>query len=204
VVIATLVASVTLGDRPIGSVATIRAVLSSAAPGERALMLSTTSLYAANDPWKDYLAGEDVCPGGERTDLPVARQVAAVACLVNYAREHRGLRALAVLPVLIRASEKKAKAILRCENFAHDPCGGDWRSAVRTSGYAGVFGENLYIASGPWGAPRAAVDAWLNSARHRRNLFGRNWREQGFALLSKESFKGYRDVSLWVSVLGDP
>lgn len=167
-------------------------------------MLSTASLYAANDPWKGYLAGEDVCPGGERTDLPAARQIATVACLVNFARKRRGLRELAVRPILIRASETKAKAIIRCKNFSHDPCGGDWRSAVRASGYVGVFGENLYIASGPWGAPRVAVDAWLNSPKHRENLFDRKWRVQGFALLAKESFEGYADVSLWVNVLGSP
>ena len=191
------------GDQRGDSNASIRSVRSSLAPGERALTLSTGSLYARNDPWKAYLAGESVCPGGERTDLPVARQVATVACLINFARQRRGLRGLVVLPVLNGASIKKAKAIIRCGNFAHNPCGGDWTSAVRSTGYGGLFGENLYIAGGPWGAPRVAVDAWLNSASHRENLFGPEWREQGLTLLSMASFADYRDMSLWVSVLGD-
>ena len=41
------------------------------------------------------------------------------------------------------------------------------------------------LASGPWGAPRIAVDAWLNSPPHRETLFGRAWREQGFAVVSR-------------------
>jgi len=191
------------GGRPARNEAPIRAVLSSSGHGDRSLTLSTASLYAENDPWKAYLASESVCPGGERTDLPIARQVAAVACLVNFARKRQGLRELDVRSVLNGGSARKAKAIIRCENFAHDPCGGDWTSAVRSTGYAGVFGENLYIASGRWGAPRVAVDAWLNSAPHRANLFRRAWREQGLAVLSRESFHGSRDVSVWVSVLGD-
>lgn len=198
-----LAAASVVGDRSVENDVPIRAVRSSLAPGERLLTLSTASLYARNDPWKAYLANETTCPGGERIDLPVARQVATVACLVNFARKRRGLRELAVLSVLNGASFRKARAIVRCGSFAHSPCGGDWTSAVRSTGYAGLFGENLYVASGRWGAPRVAVDAWLNSAPHRENLFGPEWRKQGLALLLRDSFGAYRDVSLWVSVLGD-
>lgn len=180
-----------------------RIVRSSLVPGERALALSTRALYAKNDPWKGYLASESVCPGGERTDLPSARQAETVVCLVNFARRHRGLRALEVGRELNGASLLKAKEILRCENFAHSPCGGDWTSAVRSLGYVGLVGENLYLATGRWGAPRVAVDAWLNSPHHRANLFGRAWREQGVALLAKRRFRDHQDVSVWVSVLGD-
>jgi uncharacterized protein YkwD len=191
------------GDGPDLDELPVREVLSSSGHADRQLALATTSLYAENDPWKSYLASESVCPGGERTDLPVERQVAAVACLVNYAREREGLRDLVVLPVLNGASIRKARAIIRCENFAHNPCGGDWTTAVRSTGYPGVFGENLYVASGRWGAPRVAVDAWLNSAPHRANLFRRAWREQGLAVLPRESFGDYTNVAVWVSVLGD-
>ena len=168
-----------------------------------AKILGTQARYARNDPWKDYLASERVCPGGERTDLPLARQTNTVACLVNFARRKHGLRTLAVVPILNGASANKARAIMRCENFAHNPCGGDWTSAVRSTGYAGLFSENLYLASGPFGAPRVAVDAWLNSASHRENLFQTKWREQGLAVVAVEQFGGYRDVALWVNVLGD-
>lgn len=181
----------------------VRLVLSSAATAAPAKELNTTSLYAKNDPWKGYLASERVCPGGERTDRSLASQVGTVACLVNFARSRRGLRELAVAPILNGASARKARAILRCGNFAHNPCGGDWTTAVRSTGYAGVFGENLYLASGPFGAPRPAVDAWLNSPPHRENLFRADWREQGVALAVLDRFGARRDISLWVSVLGE-
>jgi uncharacterized protein YkwD len=199
---ALLVAVVTVrGDA--GKRRPVRLVLSSLDDEQRALALSTTSLYAPDDPWKRYLASEAECPGGERTRLPVAQQVETVACLVNYARRLRGLSELVVRPVLNGASTRKAQAMVRCESFAHNPCGGDWKAAVRSMGYAGTFGENLYLASGRWAAPRVAVDAWLNSPTHRENMFRPEWRDQGYAVLRQDSFGVYRDVSLWVSVLGD-
>ncbi len=179
----------------------VRLVRASASPYERTLALSSNSLYVPNDVWKADLASEAVCPGGERTDLSTARQISTVACLVNFARKRHGLRQLALRPQLNGASVLKAKAIIQCANFAHNPCGGDWKSVVRSTGFKGSFGENLYLANGRWAAPRVVVDAWLNSAGHRANLFGRGWHEQGVAVLRSESFAGYRDVALWVNVL---
>jgi uncharacterized protein YkwD len=181
----------------------VRLVLSSSAAASPARSVGTAALYAAHDPWKQYLANERACPGGERTDLPPMSQVGTVACLVNFARRRRGLRPLALASLLDAASARKAEAILRCGRFAHNPCGGDWTASVRSTGYVGRFGENLYLASGPWAAPRVAVDAWLNSAPHRENLFRSNWREQGLAVVVLSRFGAYENVSVWVNVLGD-
>jgi len=196
------VTAVVTRDTSAQSGASLRTVASSLAPGERKLTITTQSLYAKNDPWRAYLAGESVCPGGERIDLPAPQQAETVACLINFARKRHGLRPLVVRASLNGASVTKAKAIVQCQTFAHNPCGRNWVSSVRTAGYAGPVGENLYVATGRWGAPRVAIDAWLNSASHRENLFARRWREQGIAVLPNESFGGYRNVALWVSVLG--
>jgi hypothetical protein len=198
-----LFAAVVVAEGPSAHSNSVRLVRSSLGQGDRALAMSTKSLYAKNDPWKSYLASEAVCPGGERTDLPADRQIATVACLVNYARGRRGLRPLTVRLALGLASRRKAREIIRCENFDHSPCGGDWTDSVRSTGYPGLVGENLYLASGRWSAPRIAVDAWLNSPGHRENLFGARWREQGFAVLRNEDFGTYRGVAIWVSVFGD-
>jgi uncharacterized protein YkwD len=144
-----------------------------------------------------------VCPGGERTDLPPKSQVRTVACLVNFARKQRGLRLLSLAPRLDVASARKAQAILRCRSFAHNPCGGGWTSSITSTGYVGAFGENLYLASGVFAAPRPTVDAWLNSAPHRENLFGAKWRVQGVAVLLLGRFGGHDRVAVWVNVLGD-
>jgi uncharacterized protein YkwD len=183
--------------------APIRLVLSSSASASSARSVSTASLYARHDPWMKYLATERVCPGGERTDLPPTQQAATVACLVNFARKQRGLRKLAVAAILNGASAEKASEIIRCQRFAHNPCGGDWASSIRSTGYVGAFGENLYLASGPFGAPRPAVDAWLNSALHRENLFAPKWKEQGLAIVALARLGSLENVVVWVNVFGD-
>lgn len=198
-----LAAASVAGDRPAVGDESVRVVRSSLSPERRVVTLRSVSLYARNDRWKPYLAAESVCPGGERTDLPVARQAATMVCLVNFARKRRGLRALTVVAPLNGVSITKARQIVRCGNFAHNPCGGEWTSAARAAGYGGDVGENLYAGGERWGAPRVAVDAWLNSEPHRENLFDRRWSEQGLALLPRKSFGTFRDVVVWVSVFGD-
>jgi uncharacterized protein YkwD len=186
-----------------GDQGSIRLVLAAPGHGERALALSRSSIYARNDPWKEYLASESICPGGEETAHSVEEQVATLACLVNYARKRRGLEPLIVRVLLNGASSAKAEAIIRCRDFSHAPCGGRWAADIRSSGYVGAIGENLYIGSGQWGAPRVAVDAWLNSPEHRENLFSSEFRGQGLALLKKARFGDYRNVSLWVNAFAD-
>jgi uncharacterized protein YkwD len=182
----------------------IRLVLSTSALTSSAAHVTTSSLYAKHDPWIRYLATEQECPGGERTDLPPLRQARTVACLVNFARRQRGLRELAMAAPLNGASAMKVREINRCGRFAHNPCGGDWAAPIRSTGYLGAFGENLYLASGLFAAPRPAVDAWLNSARHRENLFTPEWREQGLAVAVLPSLGSYRNVVVWVNVFGNP
>jgi uncharacterized protein YkwD len=166
-------------------------------PTVRTLASNVRSLFPKSDPWRPYLAGEKQCPGGERVDLPLARQEAVLVCLVNWARTLRGLDALRLVAGLGKASSLKAQDVVRCQLFAHSPCGEEWASRVRAAGYAGVVGENLYLASGPWRAPRVAVDSWLNSPPHRANLFARRWTQQGVGAASM-TYQGHRGVVVWV------
>ena len=73
---------------------------------------------------------------------------------------------------------------------------------IHAAQYPGAFGENLYIAGGRAGAPRAALDGWLNSPEHRENLFRAQWHSQGIALVKLAQFAPYHDMSLWVSHFG--
>jgi len=157
------------------------------------------ALYPVNDPWQRYLANDQTCPGGERTDLPVDLQVQVMVCLIDYARRQHGLDEPRPTTLLSSTALQKAEEIVRCQNFAHAPCGGSPDADVRVTGYDGEFGENLYIAQGPQGAPRVALDGWLNSPDHRENLFRPEWQTQGVAALKLATFGPYRDATLWVS-----
>ena len=141
-------------------------------------------------------------PGGERTDLPLAEQANVMVCLVNYARAKRGLAKLWPVALLNGTSLAKADRIVRCEEFKHAACGDDPAIDARAAGYVGAFGENLYIADGRWGAPRVAIDGWLNSPGHRENLFRPQWRTQGIAVETIARFGDYRNAALWVNQFG--
>jgi len=109
-------------------------------PGLPPLTLHRASPYAANDQWREYLADEQTCPGGERADAPLSQQVMTMVCLVNFARVKRGLQPLTTVALLNTSSLAKAARIVRCRDFAHAACGQAPESDARAAGYAGSFG----------------------------------------------------------------
>lgn len=171
-------------------------------PGLPAITLHGDPLYASDDRWLAYLADEETCPGGEQTDLPLREQADTLVCLINFARDQRGLNALATVSLLNTSSVAKAGKIVRCREFAHAACGEDPATDVRRAGYTGAWGENLYIAGGRYGAPRVALDGWLNSPGHRANLFRPEWRTHGIAIQKIDRFGSDRNVTLWVHQFG--
>jgi len=171
-------------------------------PGGPALTLHRARLYAPGDPWRSFLADERTCPGGERTDLSGQQQVAVMLCLIDWARSKAGLSEPMPTALMTSTALQKGEEIVRCQNFAHAACGGDPAADVRRADYHGSWGENLYIADGRFGAPRVALDAWLNSPGHRENLFRPEWQTQGLALLKISRFGPYHGAELWVSHFG--
>jgi uncharacterized protein YkwD len=170
-------------------------------PGLPGITIHGDGLYASNDPWRAYLAPERTCPGGERLDLPLALQAQVMACLVDYARHVRGLGPLRPVTLLNGSAALKAGKITRCSDFNHNACGEDAAADVRGAGYSGAWGENLFIAEGKWGAPRPALDGWLNSPSHRENLFDPQWRTEGIAVTKQAKFRGGHDVTVWAHQL---
>ncbi len=171
-------------------------------PGRPTITTYKRPLYARHDPWRAWLAPESACPGGEATETPTARQAKTLLCLLNYARAHQGLRPLKRSRLLSRTSLVKAREIVRCETFAHEPCGRPANHAALAAGYTGSFGENLYVAEGRWVAPRVAVDQWLNSPGHRENLFRPEWRTVGIGVLQDADFDRFDKGVIWVNQFG--
>jgi uncharacterized protein YkwD len=191
-----------LSHRELSSQSRLSDIKLSLLPGLPKLTIREGSLYPVNDPWRGYLAGEQTCPGGERTDLPLNEQASVMICLINYARQQRGLATLTIAPMLNETSLKKADKIARCNDFAHGACGEDPDADVRAANYYGSWGENLYLGEGRLGAPRVALDGWLNSPEHRENLFNPNWRCDGIAVMTASRIAEYSNVTLWVNQFG--
>jgi uncharacterized protein YkwD len=172
-------------------------------PGAPTIRLSRQSLYAKDVPWRAWLAVERTCPGGEQTDVTSAVQFQAMICLLNFARSHEGLAPLMPSRTLSASAVAKARDIVRCERFEHAACGKEPNQVAVDIGYQGRFGENLYMAEGAFEAPRVAVDRWLNSAGHRENLFRREWRTLGLALVRGADVEDVQDGVIWVNQFGD-
>ena len=172
-------------------------------PGCPAISIGGDGLYAKNDPWKRYLADEQTCPGGEKLDAPLDEQANTMVCLVNYARRKRGLQPVATVDVLNQSALAKANRIVRCLDFNHDACGEAPEADIRALGYNGAWGENLFISGGRYGAPRPALDGWLNSPGHRANLFRPDGACRGSRSRRSTQFGQDRNMTLWVNQFGD-
>jgi uncharacterized protein YkwD len=167
------------------------------------ISLKRAPLYAKDDPWKSYLADDQTCPNAEDLSAPLHEQALTMICLINHARRGRGLAELPVATQLSEAARLKGSEIIQCKVFAHAPCGGDAHDVAVQAGFEGLWGENLYIADGRYGAPRPALDGWLNSPGHRENLFRPEWQIQSVYVVKLDSFPGFRSPTLWVSEFGD-
>jgi uncharacterized protein YkwD len=129
------------------------------------------------------------CPHQADAGATAGLQEKAMLCLVNGARESRGLAALAAPFSLARAADRKSGDILRCDEFSHEACGREFTFWFDRVGYRGCReGENIAYANGGYATPRAIFKLWMNSAGHRENILG-----------------AYRDVGigLRVGTLGD-
>jgi uncharacterized protein YkwD len=172
------------------------------APG-LTITLQRAPLYAPNDPWKSYLADDQTCPNAEDLSAPLHEQAVTMICLINHARLGRGLTTLPVSALLSDAARLKGSEIIECKVFEHAPCGGDPHNVAVQAGFDGSWGENLYIADGRWGAPRPALDGWLNSPGHRENLFRAEWQVQSVYVVKLDAFPGFKSPMLWVSEFGN-
>jgi uncharacterized protein YkwD len=157
---------------------------------------------------RKYLAPPSACPGQTNAGAKPAVKVRAMRCLLNHAREKRGLAELRWHAKLHRAAALKLRDNVRCDEFSHTACGEPFISVFRRSRYVTSstrsysVGENLAWGQGRLGTPRRIVLAWLRSDGHRHNLFSRAWRDMGVAYRLAPRFEGHERVALWANCFG--
>jgi len=135
---------------------------------------------------------------------PAAEQKAAMVCLVNELRAGSGLRELRRSARLDRAATLRARAIARCQDFSHTPCGRSFMSTFVDVGYAvgtWTVGENLAWAAGARGSPARIFQLLLGSPTHRENFLRGGWREIGLTVWHGALF-GHERVAVWVIDFG--
>ncbi len=109
----------------------------------------------------------------------------------NAARVQAGLKPLAFDPGLYQAARAHAEDMLKRRYFGHVGPGGPrleerlWRAGV----YALKVAENLYQLEGPYlpaDFARRAVEGWLKSPGHRRNLLDPGFDRMAVAVLGED------------------
>jgi uncharacterized protein YkwD len=155
--------------------------------------------------WNAYLAPTGVCRAADDASAPVAVQVRAVSCLVNWARVQDQRSRLLRRSALQRAAVLKGEQVASCGQFSHTPCGAPVTAGVNAAGYRyATFGENLF--AGTWGkvSPRDVVSAWLQSPPHRANVLGGQFRHVGAAPVRADGLRDGADAVVWTATFASP
>jgi uncharacterized protein YkwD len=115
---------------------------------------------------------------------------------LNSVRAEHGLRPLVLSGALQQAAAFQSRAMLTEGFFAHDAPNGPRFSTRLKRFYAPVAGkggwsagENLLYTSGTLDADQA-IDAWMGSAGHRKNMLDPGWREVGIASMRSANAGG--------------
>ena len=115
---------------------------------------------------------------------------------VNALRAEHGLRPLARSNALQQAAVFQSRSMLNGGFFDHDnPNGPSFSDRLKRFYASGAgrggwsAGENLLYTSGSLDA-RSAIEAWMGSPGHRKNLLDPNWREVGVAAMHTSNAGG--------------
>jgi uncharacterized protein YkwD len=138
-------------------------------------------------------ADTDLLPAADT----LGRVAASTLCLLNEERAAAGLRPVVENAALTRASRDYSQLMVDQRFFAHEsPDGTDVVDRVTSAGYlranegGWVVGENLAWAQGVLASPRKVVQAWMNSAGHRRNILSADYKEIGLGIVLGTPYPG--------------
>jgi uncharacterized protein YkwD len=147
-------------------------------------------------------AGATAAPGPTRSLTAVDTLEAEVLVRLNAIRRKHGLVPLRSSRPLTAAADAHSKAMGTHGFFAHDSRDGSefWKRVRRFYGPGRYstwsVGENLLWSSGTIGAAHA-LQLWMKSPGHRKNILTARWREIGISALSVAAAPGVyggRDV----------
>lgn len=120
--------------------------------------------------------------------------------LTNEVRNGEGLDGLNANQLLTKAAYDKAEAIFAAQEFKHDIENRKFSNWVKESGYEyQSIGENLAI---DFTTSENAMDAWLESPTHKKNILNPKFEEIGVAV-KEDEFQGHKSL-LVVQIFGKP
>jgi uncharacterized protein YkwD len=165
----------------------------------------TCAAFGATQAQASLVAPGSACSGQKNANAPEPRQEDAMRCLIDYARDHSGVRDLDSNRKLEKAAGRKRKDVVEC-GFSHTACGRQADLWPHKFGYtSGVgswsLGENLAWGRGKRGTARMILKAWLDSPPHRSTMLAGSFEDVGIGLY-RGSFSGGRNAGVWVLQVG--
>jgi len=151
-----------------------------------ALLLAVTGLIAG------HVSAADTAPAATERLQALDQQILN---RLNTTRVAHGLRPLSLSHDLQRAAAVHSRSMLDGGFFEHNsPDGSPFVARLKrfyhVAGYSGwSVGENLLFSSAKIDAP-AAIEAWLDSPAHRKNMLNTDWREVGIGSLRASAAGG--------------
>ena len=155
-------------------------------------------------------AGAGAAAKPARTLAAADRLEGQVLVELNRIRRQHGLVPLRVSRPLSSAADVQSRSMATYGFFDHDSRDGSefWQRVRRFYGQGGYetwsVGENLLWSSGRLSAP-TALQLWMHSPGHRRNILTARWREIGLSALSVHAAPGVyggRDVVIITTDFG--
>ena len=126
------------------------------------------------------------CDGGT---INVNANEKRVLELHNRARKKHGLKALCVHPILTRAARAHTREMLEKDYTSHNSFNGESakerlkRYGYTSAGYSYyIYGENIALGCGSYGAPDNIFKWWMHSSAHRSNILKKKFREVGIGV----------------------
>jgi uncharacterized protein YkwD len=131
------------------------------------------------------------------TSASVSEMRAAVVCLINQQRDSRGLPSLQASAQLDRSAQSWNDWMVATGNFTH---GSNFAGRISAVGYDWqTAGEN--IATG-FATPRDAVNAWMASPDHCRNILDPSFRDVGTGVTAAAVGDWASQPSTWTNDFG--
>lgn len=165
-------------------------------------LLGAPGSAGAAGQWDSLLAPESACPGQTDDSLPPAARAGTMVCMHNWARAQQGLPPLASAKPLRTSSSRKARDIMRCQQFSHQACGRSPFYWFKRVGFMrGTFGAGENLALAPGWTVRETMSRWLGSDEHRPVLLAPGFSQVGISVVSG-TFQDRAGTSVWVAHFG--
>jgi uncharacterized protein YkwD len=149
------------------------------------------------------------CAGAAPGSARIERTRATILCLLNEERARHGLRPLERNAILEAASQRHSEDMARRHFFAHrTPDGMTPGERISAAGYPVCdcyVGENLYWGAGRNAPPAKAMEGWMDSPGHRKNVLSPEFTEVGVGVVYDSPFwVGKRQAAIYTTDFGGP